>query len=68
MAEWLENSSFEKKDIEIDNYKYEVFLKKKRSLPISAVRIVVVSFQPNKDASKLLELCIKSIRKFTGID
>ena len=68
MTEWINKNNYIKNEIKIDNHTYEVFVKEKTRIPKEAARIIVVSFQPNKEASELLELCIKSIKKFTDAD
>ncbi|MDD5454062.1 MAG: hypothetical protein PHW62_00980 [Candidatus Ratteibacteria bacterium] len=67
MIEWLNRNNYIKYALEIDNLTYDVFIRKKIRLPGESVKIVVVSFQPNKEASELLGLCIRSIKKFTGV-
>ncbi len=68
MIEWLNRNNYIKKEMKIDNLGYDVFVKEKIRLPGGIARIVVVSYQPNKEASELLELCIRSIKKFTDTD
>src|SRR3972149_5231684 len=68
MTKWLSKNNYIKNEIDIDNRTYEVFIKEKTRIRKEAARIIVVSFQPNKEASELLELCIKSIKKFTDAD
>lgn len=68
MIEWLNKSNYIKNEINVENRNYDIFLKEKISSPKEVVRIVVVSFQPNKKAAEILELCIKSIKKFTDTD
>jgi len=68
MTEWLNKNNYIKKELKIDNHTYDVFIKEKTKISEEAARIIVVSFQPNKEASELLELCIKSIKKFTDTD
>src|SRR4030042_5714623 len=68
MTEWLNKNSYIKNEIKIDNHIYDVFIKEKIRATEKAARIIVVSFQPNKEASELLGLCIKSIKKFTDTD
>jgi SAM-dependent methyltransferase len=65
MIDWLSKNNYLKKEIFIDSYKYETYLKKKTAAPLDFPRLVIVSYQPNKDTSALLELCIRSIQKFT---
>ncbi|MFA5014534.1 MAG: glycosyltransferase [Actinomycetota bacterium] len=65
MIEWLNKNNYIKNALEIDNRTYDVFIREKIRLPGESAKIVVVSFQPNKEASELLRLCIKSIKKFT---
>lgn len=68
MIRWLKKNNYVKKEIEIDKNYYSVYLKEKIYSPASLPRIVVVSYQPNSEASELLRLCIKSIKKFTSIN
>ncbi len=42
---------------------YDTYYKKKVTTPEKAPVLVAVSYQPNKIASELLRLCIKSIKK-----
>jgi len=65
MTGWFNKNNYLKKEISVDNYNYEIYLKEKITAPASVPRLVIVSYQPNKDTSELLELCIKSIKKFT---
>jgi len=51
--------------IKIDGRTYSVKLLKKVAKPSDAVRLVIVSFQPNKNASELCKASINAIKKFT---
>jgi glycosyltransferase involved in cell wall biosynthesis len=68
MIGWLKENGYTKKEIKIDSNYYDVYLKKKIDSPETSPRIVVVSYQPNKESSELLKLCIASIKKFTDTD
>lgn len=68
MTGWFNKNNYLKKEISIDSYNYEIYLKEKITAPAGFPRLVIVSYQPNKNASELLELCIKSIKKFTDTD
>ena len=68
MIKWLNENSYIKKEINIDNHRYDVFFKEKVQAEVETTRIIVVSYQPNKEASELLRLCIESIKKFTDTD
>ena len=65
MINWLNKNNYLKREISIDGYTYEIYLKEKTAASKNFPRLVIVSYQPNKDASELLRLCIKSIQKFT---
>lgn len=65
MINWLNKNNYLKSEISIDDFEYEIYLKVKTTVPKNFPRLVVVSYQPNKDASELLRLCIESIQKFT---
>jgi len=66
MTDWP--ATIQKRKIEVDGHEYDILLDRKKTLPGPALKIVVVSFQPNENASELLKLCIKSIKKFTRMD
>ncbi len=68
MIEWFDRNNYIKKDIDVDNNYYEVYLKETVFSPETSPRIVVVSYQPNEKSSELLKLCIESIKKFTVSD
>jgi len=68
MIEWFDSNNYIKKDINVDNNYYEVYLKESVFSPGTSPRIVVVSYQPNEKSSELLKLCIESIKKFTDSD
>jgi hypothetical protein len=65
MISWLNKNNYLKSEISVDNFEYEIYSKVKTTVPKNFPRLVIVSFQPNKDASELLRLCIESIQKFT---
>jgi len=67
MINWLEENNYLNKKIEIDNHNYDTYYKKKATTRDKTPGIVIVSYQPNKTATELLRLCIKSIKKFTKI-
>src|SRR4030065_2807462 len=68
MIKWFDGNNYIKKEINIDNYNYNFFTKEKVHAEEKTTRIIVVSYQPNKEASELLRLCIESIKKFTDTD
>ncbi len=53
------------RNIAFDGRDYKVIVSRNRPAGPLVPRIVVVGYQPNKNASRLLELCIKTIKKFT---
>ncbi len=68
MIKWFNKKKYIKNEIEIDNNLYNVFVREKIFSRREAVRIIVVSYQPNRYSSELLKLCIESIQKFTDTD
>jgi len=68
MIKWFNKKKYIKNKIEIDNNLYDVFVREKIFSRREAVRIVVVSYQPNRYSSELLKLFIESIKKFTDSD
>ena len=54
--------------IPLDNIDYHIFYKRNISGNIDAPRIMIVSYQPNPQASKITRMAIETIRKFTDSD
>ena len=54
--------------IPLDNIDYNIFYKKNTSRNIDAPRIMIVSYQPNLQASEITRMAIETIRKFTDSD
>lgn len=57
-----------KRNLEVDNQKYNLSIFKKQVLNSSVPRLIVVSYQPNAQARQILEVCLKSIQKYTPKD
>jgi hypothetical protein len=54
------------KSLSIDGREYIIDVIVKKRLPVDAPRLVVVSHQQNDSATKLVELCLRAIRRFTS--
>lgn len=65
MDSWYKKNGYDKQLIEIEKSDFEVYIKKNKKTSVEAPRIIVVSYQPNHQTSKLLQLCMDSIIKFT---
>ncbi len=51
MINWLNKNNYLKSEISVDDFEYEIYLKVKTTVPNYLHRLVVVSYQLNKDAS-----------------
>ncbi len=67
MENWLESNKYLNTILEFDGKQYEIKYNANNRRPADAPKILIVSYQPNKDASILTRLSIECIKKFTDI-
>jgi len=66
LINWFLEKNFKYYEVNFDEKNYKIFLKNNINLPPIYPRLLVVSYQSNKATSNLLNLCIKSIQKYTN--
>ena len=51
--------------LSLEERKYKVYVHRRVSQPVEHPRLAIVSFQPNRWASEILRVCIRSIQRLT---
>ncbi len=55
----------ENRKVIIERNQYNVYIKREKPTNNSSTKLIVVSYLPNKLTKKILEICLKSIQKYT---
>jgi hypothetical protein len=51
--------------LSVDNLVYQVEVLRRVTRPPSSPRLVIIAFQPNQQASRILEVCIRTVQRYT---
>lgn len=65
MSSFFIKNGYKRKVLNIDDYNYEVYVKRKVKTPVDYPRLALVVYQPTDVAREIVRLCIETYKKFT---